>query len=217
METVSRVKVSGVIKQAQQPLFIATLEKIMTKINNIFKVVVVSFFVISCATKKDEVVKDISKISKISKIETSCVVDLSEIASDIWLRRPNGYDITDESQYFSDNNKKPEIVTLSSGIQYKVLRNGCGDSPTLNNTVKVRYHMTLLNGSIIDSSYNRKETPSFVLGTVIPGWHEAVSLMQRGEIWEVFIPSFLAYRSEGMGPVPKNAGLLFTVELIDFY
>ncbi len=149
-------------------------------------------------------------------VKAKCVIDPVEISNETWLKRPSGYTATEESSFFSENAKRADVFTLASGVQYKVLRSGCGKSPALTSVVKNRYHMTLLNGKVIDSSYNRKEAPRFVLGSVIPGWSEAVSFMQVGAIWEIYIPSHLAYGSAGMGPVPKNSPLLFTVELIDF-
>ncbi len=149
-------------------------------------------------------------------VEPKCVVESVELSNEIWTKRPSGYTATEESRFFAENAKREDVFTLASGVQYKVLRQGCGKNPTLTSVVKNRYHMTLLNGKVIDSSYNRKEAPSFVLGSVIPGWSEAVSFMQVGAIWEIYIPSQLAYGSAGMGPVPKNSPLLFTVELIDF-
>jgi FKBP-type peptidyl-prolyl cis-trans isomerase len=141
---------------------------------------------------------------------------MPSLSNEGWTKRPIGYTATEEIRFFAENAKREDVFTLASGVQYKVLRKGCGKSPTLTSVVKNRYHMTLLSGKVIDSSYNRKEAPSFVLGSVIPGWSEAVSFMQVGAIWEIYIPSHLAYGSEGMGPVPKNSPLLFTVELIDF-
>lgn len=149
-------------------------------------------------------------------VEPKCVIEPIELSNEIWTKRPIGYTATEESRFFSENAKREDVFTLASGVQYKALRKGCGKSPTLTSVVKNRYHMTLLNGKVIDSSYNRKEAPSFVLGSVIPGWSEAVSFMQIGAIWEIYIPSQLAYGSQGMGPVPKNSPLLFTVELIEF-
>ncbi len=149
-------------------------------------------------------------------VKAKCVIDPVEISTELWTKRPIGYAVTEETRFFSENVKREDVFTLASGVQYRVLRNGCGNKPTLTNMVKNRYHMTLLSGKVIDSSYNRKETPSFVLGSVIPGWAEAVSFMQVGAIWEIYIPAHLAYGSQGMGPVPKNSPLLFTVELIDF-
>lgn len=149
-------------------------------------------------------------------VERKCIGDSTEISYEIWTKRPTGYIPTDENRFFSENAKQTGVFALASGVQYRVLRNGCGAKPLLSNLVKVRYHLTLTNGTVIDSSYERRETPSFVLGSVIPGWSEAVSLMQVGSVWEVYVPSYLAYGSEGSGPVPKNAPLLFTVELIDF-
>lgn len=139
-----------------------------------------------------------------------------ELPRQYWVRRPMGYGVTDEKQFFADVAALPDVVGLPSGVFYRVLRPGCGKSPTLNNTVTVRYHLTLLDSSVIDSSYYRKETPKIPLKSVIPGWAEALRLMQPGAVWEIFIPSSQGYGPMGGGPVPGYAGLYFTVELIDF-
>jgi FKBP-type peptidyl-prolyl cis-trans isomerase FklB len=154
---------------------------------------------------------------KAANAEKACEVKTSELSAKKWKQRPTGFEISDEEKFFLTNSKKKNVVTLASGVQYKVLREGCGNTPSLSSIVKVRYHMTLLNGKVIDSSYNENTSPSFPLKDVIPGWADALTRMQPGAIWEIAIPSKLAYGAAGVGPVPGNAPLLFTVELIGFF
>lgn len=191
--------------------------------NNLFKVCLllwVTFVVLSCASTQ---VQDNSRAEGHSKLSNTvssknkkCIVPPFEIPQRDWVSRPVGFRILEEQRFFSAVSQQPGVIALPSGVHYKILRAGCGEMPTLGSTVKVRYHLTLLNGSVIDSSYYRKETPSFPLSQVIPGWAEAVTLMQPGAIWEIYIPSSLGYGSQGGGPVPGNAGLIFTVELLAF-
>lgn len=149
--------------------------------------------------------------------EKACEIKPSELSAKKWQQRPTGFEISDEEKFFLINSKKKNVVTLASGVQYKVLREGCGKTPSPSSIVKVRYHMTLLNGKVIDSSYNENTSPSFPLKDVIPGWVDALTHMQPGAIWEIAIPSKLAYGATGVGPIPGNAPLLFTVELMGFY
>lgn len=122
-----------------------------------------------------------------------------------------------EGEAFLEKNKKmPGVVTTASGLQYKVIEYGKGDSPKLEDKVKVHYQGTLIDGREFDSSYKRGEPIEFGLQGVIPGWTEALQLMHVGDKWELYIPSNLAYgemqRSELIGP---NTTLIFTVELLE--
>jgi FKBP-type peptidyl-prolyl cis-trans isomerase len=107
------------------------------------------------------------------------------------------------------------VVTLESGLQYKVETMGDGPKPTATDTVEVHYRGTLLDGTEFDSSYTRGSTVSFVLNQVIPGWTEALQLMPTGSKWQLFIPPELAYGAGGAsGAIGPNATLIFDVELI---
>ncbi len=123
----------------------------------------------------------------------------------------------DEGKAFLEENAKNEDVTvLPSGLQYKVLQAGSGGTPTATDRVKTHYSGTLINGEEFDSSYKRNEPAVFPVGGVIPGWVEALQLMQEGAKWELFIPSELAYGSAGAGgAIPPNATLIFQVELLE--
>lgn len=140
-----------------------------------------------------------------------------DISRAMWLDRPTGYSAFDATRFFMVNKGEWGVETLPSGVQYKVLREGCGDIPSPNSRVTVRYHGTLLDGRVFDSSYERGDTATFPLNQVIPGWTQAVTNMQPGDIWQVFIPGHLAYGPQSPNAsIPPNAALIFTIELISF-
>jgi len=117
--------------------------------------------------------------------------------------------------FLLENAKKEGVVTLPSGLQYKVIEEGTGKSPEPGDQVTVHYRGTLIDGTEFDSSYARGEPVTFPVGGVIPGWTEALQLMKEGAKWNLFIPPSLAYGEQGAGQViGPNATLLFEVELI---
>ncbi len=117
--------------------------------------------------------------------------------------------------FLAANAKKEGIKTTASGLQYKVLKAGSGKSPGREDTVKVHYHGTLIDGSVFDSSVDRGEPVSFPVDQVIPGWTEALQLMKEGDKWQIFIPSNLAYGESGSPPrIAPNSTLVFDVELL---
>lgn len=118
--------------------------------------------------------------------------------------------------FLAANKNKEGVVTLPSGLQYKVITNGAGPKPTKDQTVKVHYRGTLIDGSEFDSSYKRGEPVEFPVGRVIAGWVEALQMMSVGSKWQLFIPSELAYGEQGnpRGGIGPNAVLIFDVELI---
>jgi FKBP-type peptidyl-prolyl cis-trans isomerase FklB len=118
-------------------------------------------------------------------------------------------------KFLAENKKKEGVVTLPSGLQYKIITKGKGKSPTLNDTVTVNYRGTLIDGKEFDSSYKRGKPATFPVKGVIPGWTEALQLMKPGSKWELFMPSDLAYGARGAGNViGPNATLIFEVELL---
>jgi FKBP-type peptidyl-prolyl cis-trans isomerase FklB len=117
--------------------------------------------------------------------------------------------------FLAANKQKEGVVTLPSGLQYKILQAGNGPKPTKDQTVKCHYKGTLIDGTEFDNSYKRGEPAEFPLGQVIHGWTEALELMPVGSKWQLFIPSDLAYGPEGRGQViGPNAVLIFDIELI---
>ena len=118
--------------------------------------------------------------------------------------------------YLTANKDKPGVVTLPSGLQYKIIQEGDGATPTANDVVTVHYSGTLIDGTEFDSSYKRGTPASFPVGGVIRGWTEALKLMKVGSTWELYIPANLAYGERGAPPViGPNETLIFTVKLID--
>jgi len=117
--------------------------------------------------------------------------------------------------FLAANKKKEGVVTLPSGLQYKVIKKGSGKKPKATDTVTTHYRGKLIDGTEFDSSYKRGEPASFPVNAVIPGWTEALQLMEEGAKWQLFIPSSLAYGEQGAGPqIGPNATLIFEVELI---
>ena len=119
------------------------------------------------------------------------------------------------TKFLAANKKKPGVKETKSGLQYKVIKNGNGESPNDDSKVKVHYRGTLTNGTEFDSSYKRNEPAVFPVGGVISGWTEALKMMKPGGKWELTIPSELAYGSRGRPGIPANSVLNFTVELLE--
>lgn len=119
--------------------------------------------------------------------------------------------------FFSQNKSKEGIVTLMSGLQYKVLSAGPGQSehPTPLDFVKIHYRGSFIDGRVFDSSYQRGQPHVFPLNRVIPGWTEILQKMKVGDKWQVFIPPYLAYGEVGFGQeIGPNTTLIFEIELL---
>jgi FKBP-type peptidyl-prolyl cis-trans isomerase FklB len=117
--------------------------------------------------------------------------------------------------FLAENKKKDGVKTLPSGLQYKVVKAGTGKKPKLTDTVTTHYRGTLIDGTEFDSSYRRGQPATFPVNGVIPGWTEALQLMEEGAKWELFIPSNLAYGERGAGrDIGPHATLIFDIELI---
>ena len=118
--------------------------------------------------------------------------------------------------FLAENGKKDGVVTLPSGLQYQVLKEGDGKKPSATDQVVCHYEGTLIDGTVFDSSYQRNQPATFGLNQVIPGWTEGVQLMQEGAKYRFFIPYKLAYGERGAGAqIPPFATLVFDVELIE--
>lgn len=118
--------------------------------------------------------------------------------------------------FLAENAKKDGVVTLPSGLQYQVLKEGDGKKPSATDQVVCHYEGTLIDGTIFDSSYQRNQPATFGLNQVIAGWTEGVQLMQEGAKYRFFIPYNLAYGERGAGAqIPPFAALVFDVELIE--
>ena len=117
--------------------------------------------------------------------------------------------------FLAANGKKEGVVTLPSGLQYKILTAGSGPKPTASDSVVCNYRGTLLDNTEFDSSYKRGQPATFAVSQVIKGWTEALQLMPVGSKWQLFIPADLAYGERGQGSViGPNATLIFEVELL---
>ncbi len=117
--------------------------------------------------------------------------------------------------FLAANTKKEGVVTLPSGLQYKVLKaGGKGDKPTEADAVQINYRGTLIDGTEIDSSYRKMEPTVFRVAGAIPGLKEAFMLMSPGAKWEIFIPSQLGYGDRSMYRIGPNSALIFDVELL---
>lgn len=117
--------------------------------------------------------------------------------------------------FLTENGKRVEVKTTSSGLQYEVLNEGNGVKPVATDTVVVHYIGKLIDGTVFDSSVERGEPATFGVTQVIPGWVEALQLMSVGSKWRLFIPSNLAYGPNGAGNlIGPNATLIFDVELL---
>ena len=123
--------------------------------------------------------------------------------------------LAEGNKFLEENSKKEGVVTLPSGLQYQVIKEGTGPKPGPEDEVTTHYHGTLINGKVFDSSVDRGQPASFQVGGVIPGWTEALQLMAVGSKWKLFIPANLAYGDRGAGgDIGPNETLIFEVELL---
>jgi len=116
--------------------------------------------------------------------------------------------------FLAENKSKTGVITLPSGLQYKVVKEGAGESPTDKDVVHVHYTGTLIDGTKFDSSRDRGEPVEFPVNGVIPGWIEGLKLMKPGAMYMLYITAKLAYGEHGTGPIPGGSTLVFEVELL---
>jgi FKBP-type peptidyl-prolyl cis-trans isomerase FklB len=117
--------------------------------------------------------------------------------------------------FLEANAKKEGVKTTPSGLQYKVIKEGEGANPKLEDKVQVNYSGKLINGTEFDSSYKRGTPATFPLGQVIKGWTEGLQLMKKGAKYELYIPAEIGYGARGQRNIPPNSVLVFEVELLD--
>ena len=119
-------------------------------------------------------------------------------------------------QFLKENKIKDGVIELESGLQYKVIRTGSGESPTVNESVKIHYIGKHLDGTVFDSSVENNVPSELSLRSVMKGWKEALQLMKVGAKWELYVPPALAYGRRGSGgKIGPNELLVFELELID--
>ncbi|NOX76470.1 MAG: FKBP-type peptidyl-prolyl cis-trans isomerase [Gammaproteobacteria bacterium] len=122
---------------------------------------------------------------------------------------------TDGEAFLAENKKKDGVITLPSGLQYKVLKSGKGEQPKADSSITAHYKGALINGEEFDSSYSRNEPATFNVGQVIKGWQEILPLMHVGDHWQVVIPSGQAYGERGSGAnIGPNETLVFEIDLL---
>lgn len=120
----------------------------------------------------------------------------------------------DGKKFLEDNSKKEAVEVLESGLQYKILTEGNGNTPSPEDTIEVHYKGTLIDGTQFDSSYDRGETATLALNNFIPGWIEGMQKVSEGGKIQLFIPADLAYGNQAMGTIKPGSTLIFEVELI---
>ena len=118
--------------------------------------------------------------------------------------------------YMAQNAKAPGVVTLPSGLEYKIVRSGPADGvrPRPSDEVKVHYEGKLVSGEVFDSSYARGEPAAMPLARLIPAWVEALQLMRPGDEWTLYVPPELGYGDRQAGEIPPNSVLIFRIELL---
>lgn len=124
--------------------------------------------------------------------------------------------LADGQAFLAKNAKAPGVVVTASGLQYKVVASGpkTGPSPKVGDIVKVHYEGKLLDGTVFDSSFERKQAAIMPAEGLIPGWLEALPMMRVGDEWTLWIPANLAYGERAAGPIPANSVLVFRLQLI---
>lgn len=154
-------------------------------------------------------------ISSISYASNNIVLDTTKKENQQSMQPLESINKVKGDSFLKENSQKLGVITLPSGLQYKILRVGNGPKPGLNDSVTVHYSGNLINGTVFDSSYERREPATFPLMGVIAGWTEALQLMTVGSQWELYIPANLAYGTRGAPPtIGPNEVLIFKIELI---
>ena len=143
------------------------------------------------------------------------VDSLMRAFQDTLVARVSTVNRTESEAFLTENAGRDSVQTTASGLQYKILREGEGASPSLGDTVTVNYRGTLPDSTEFDSSFQRGRPARFVIGEVVEGWNEALQLMEPGARWMLYIPSDLAYGEQAPPQIGPNRALIFDVELLD--
>jgi FKBP-type peptidyl-prolyl cis-trans isomerase len=156
------------------------------------------------------------KNSKYNETETQKIVNDFQTAMAENKKKEAEKNLADGKAFLEKNKTNKDVITLTSGLQYKVIKTGKGAKPTAEDTVKARYLGKLISGKKFDSSPENGDTVELPVGRVIKAWQEALTLMTVGSKWELFVPSDLGYGEYGsQGAIPPNSALIFEVELVD--
>ena len=167
-------------------------------------------------------IKDSFTDKKLLLSDEEAQAALTQLKNDVQKHQQETFQAAQEKNkqqgdaFLAANKAKPGVVTLPSGLQYKVLQEGAGPKPAATDTVVCNYKGTLVDGTEFDSSYKRGQPATFPVSQVIKGWTEALQLMPVGSKWELFIPPSLGYGERGTSgsPIGPNATLIFEVELV---
>jgi len=160
-------------------------------------------------------IQDVTKDQPLLLTKAQCDMSISEYLQQLKAEKVTKNKMAGQ-QFLAANKRKPGMVTLPSGLQYQVIKEGTGPRPTATDRVKTHYQGTLIDGTIFDSSVQRGEPVTFQVGGVIKGWTEALQLMPVGSKWKLFIPAELAYGDRQAGPkIPPGSTLIFEVELLE--
>jgi FKBP-type peptidyl-prolyl cis-trans isomerase FklB len=155
------------------------------------------------------------KASRLSDAETQAVVASYQKKRQEEVAKRAETNLKAGQEFLAANKKKKDVVTLPSGLQYKIIKSAKGDKPTASDSVVAHYRGTLIDGKEFDSSIKRGEPATFPVNGVIPGWQQALPLMPVGSKWQVFIPAELAYGAHGSGgSIGPNETLIFEIELL---
>ena len=121
------------------------------------------------------------------------------------------------SVFLAKNAHAPGVIVTKTGLQYRILHSGpaTGVKPKLADEVKVDYEAKLLDGQVVDSSYDRGQPSVMTVRDLVPGWQEALQMMHPGDEWLIYLPPKLGYGDKGAGPIPPGAVLMFKLDLID--
>jgi FKBP-type peptidyl-prolyl cis-trans isomerase FklB len=161
-------------------------------------------------------IKDVLGEGKLLVTDQEIGVIMQEVQKELTAKRMAAMEAQRKQadNFLAGNSAKPGVVTLPSGLQYKVIKEGTGAIPTANDWVRTNYRGTMVDGAEFDSSYKRNKPAVFPVNGVIRGWTEALQKMKVGSKWQLFIPSNLAYGPQGKPPIPPNSTLLFDIELL---
>ena len=162
-----------------------------------------------------QAVKDVLEGNKTAISHTEAREIVNKYFSEL-EEKMNADNIAKGKAFLEENKKRPNVVTLPSGLQYEIIKEGNGKKPKATDRVRCNYEGTLIDGTLFDSSIQRGEPAVFGVSQVIKGWVEALQLMSEGAKWKLYIPAELAYGAQGAGElIPPHSTLIFEVELIE--